>query len=209
MFDIGGHIGTFAIPLAQKVGPHGRVLVVEGSPEILALLRRNIARVVPGSRVAAVNFLLAPDGQSYALREVATNSGASFFEPVDGPGGVDVPCTTLDALSEAHFVPRIIKLDVEGWEAWALSQSSLLLAARPIIYAEVNDALLRKNGSSSEVLDRRLRDCGYRLFTNVGARNARDDKFEVMELKALGAGGDFFDVLALHRDDDRLARLAR
>ena len=32
VFDIGGHIGTFAIPLAQKVGPSGRVLVVEPSP---------------------------------------------------------------------------------------------------------------------------------------------------------------------------------
>jgi hypothetical protein len=35
VFDIGAHIGTFAIPIAAKVGSQGRVLAVEGDPIII------------------------------------------------------------------------------------------------------------------------------------------------------------------------------
>ena len=33
VFDLGCHIGTFAIPLAKKIGSDGRIVVVEALPE--------------------------------------------------------------------------------------------------------------------------------------------------------------------------------
>jgi hypothetical protein len=47
----------------------------------------------------------------------------------------------------------------------------------------------------------------YRLFRNVGERNANHDNFVVAELTSLQEGGEFFDVLAIHRDDHRLEDL--
>jgi FkbM family methyltransferase len=207
VFDIGGHIGTFAIPLAQKVGPRGRVLVVEASPATFAVLDRNIARSAHDTCISLLNVLVAPPGQLYALHENGTNFAANFFMPTDVNDAAAVPGTTLDALCETHFIPRVVKIDIEGWEAHALSHAPLLLASRPIIYAEVCDQHLRRNGSSPDELDRLLRENDYRLFRNVGERNARHDRFVVAEFTKLAEGGDFFDVLAIHSDDQRLARM--
>jgi hypothetical protein len=38
----------------------------------------------------------------------------------------------------------------------------------------------------------------------MAPRNASSDAFEIRELAHLGEGGDFFDVLAIHRLDERL-----
>ena len=38
IFDLGAHIGTYAIPLAQKVGIAGKLLAVEGSPNNYSVL---------------------------------------------------------------------------------------------------------------------------------------------------------------------------
>jgi hypothetical protein len=48
-----------------------------------------------------------------------------------------------------------------------------------------------------------LRALGYRLFRNAGPRNAAHDRFEAVELDALGDEPRLYDVLAIHRDDDR------
>ena len=207
VFDIGGHIGTFAIPLAQKVGPTGRVLVVEASPANFTLLRHNIARLAPDTHVCLLNLIVAPPGQLYALREDAENSGAHVFVPASCKEAVAVSSTSLDALCDNNFTPRVVKIDIEGWEALVLSQAPVLLASRPIIYAEVNDRQLQRIGSSTELLDRTLRENGYRLFRNVGERNAGHDRFVIAELTTLATGGDFFDVLAVHRYDERLVRV--
>jgi FkbM family methyltransferase len=210
VFDIGGHIGTFAIPLAQRVGPRGRLLVVEASPPTFAVLHRNVTRSISDARayISLQNALVAPPGKLYVLYENSTNVGASFFMPTSDDSAVAAHGTTLDALCAAHFTPRVVKIDIEGWEAHALSGAPLLLASRPIIYAEICDQHLQRNGSAPDELDRLFKDNGYRLFKNVGERNAAHDLFVVAELANLAEGGDFFDVLAVHRDDQRLARMA-
>ena len=207
VFDLGAHIGSFAIPLAQKIGPRGRILVVEGLPETFVVLERNMRRLVPSGGAALVNVLIASASQRYAAQTPQGNTGANFFAPTVGDEGVAVPATTLDALCNAHFFPRIVKIDLEGFEVFALEGGRELLARRPIIYAEVADQLLRRCGASVAQLDALLQGHGYRYFRNVGDRNAAHDRFIVAELPTRAAGGDFFDVLAIHRDDERLGRV--
>ncbi|HET7065655.1 MAG TPA: FkbM family methyltransferase [Rudaea sp.] len=207
LFDLGAHIGSFAIPLAQKIGPGGRIVVVEGLPETFVVLERNMRRLVPHGASVLVNALIASAGQRYAAQTPQGNTGANFFAPAAGGEGIAVPATTLDALCHAHFFPRVVKMDLEGFEAFALEGGRELLARRPIIYAEIADQLLRRCGASVAQLDTLLQDHGYRYFRNVGDRNAAHDNYLVAELPTLAAGGDFFDVLAIHRDDERLQRV--
>ena len=42
-FDVGAHIGYFSLKASAKVGSTGRILAFEPNPEILKLLRENIA----------------------------------------------------------------------------------------------------------------------------------------------------------------------
>ena len=207
VFDLGAHIGSFAIPLAQKIGPAGRIVVVEGLPETFVVLERNLRRSMSQGAAVLVNALIASAGQRYAAQTPQGNTGANFFAPAADGEAIAVPATTLDALCRAHFFPRVVKMDLEGFEAFAMEGGRELLARRPIIYAEVAEQLLRRCGGSVAQLDSLLQDHGYRYFKNVGDRNAAHDEYLVAELPTLAAGGDFFDVLAIHREDDRLQRV--
>jgi FkbM family methyltransferase len=206
LFDIGGHIGTFAIPLAQKIGKTGRLLAVEGNPRNFELLCRNIVRLCLCGIASPCQAVIAPTTKRYSVRTPSQNTAASYFLPTDGPEGV--PALSLDDLVSAHFAPRVVKIDIEGLEVAALREAPELLALRPILYVEVAVENLKRYGTSLEELNELLHEYGYRLFKNVGARNGPHDEFFVQELYSLREGGGFFDVLALHRADPRLQYLA-
>ena len=205
VFDIGGHIGTFAIPLAQKIGEAGRLLIVEGDPRNFELLCRNIERLGLGNIALPCHTVIGPSKKRYLVRNRSQNTGGSYFLPSDTPGGI--PAVSLDDLVLAHYSPRVVKIDIEGLEVAAFRDSPILLNLRPILYVEVAGDQLKRYGASVEELNEILQTHDYRLFRNVGARNGTLDEFVVQELSSLSEGGNFFDVLALHREDPRLQHL--
>lgn len=69
VFDLGAHIGSFTVPLAQKTGPTGQVLAVEGNPDSYALLRRNLALSGRPAFCEAINAVVASDRTLFRLIE--------------------------------------------------------------------------------------------------------------------------------------------
>ena len=205
VFDLGAHIGTFAIPIAQKIGRSGRLLAVEGDAANFDLLVQNIARNSLGEIVTARHALIAPPDSAYRASYVSKNTSGTFF--VANDGAPTIPQYSLDALAAAAFEPDMIKIDIEGMECLALGDSSLLAERKPILYVEVSESHLARYGGSSATLESLLRKLEYRLFRNVAPRNAANDHFEARELSTLAEGGAFFDVLALPPTSPRLLRL--
>jgi FkbM family methyltransferase len=204
VFDLGAHIGTYAIALAGKIGRGGRLLAVEGRAENFALLERNLKGNSHGAETLALHALVAEPGRSYAAQTPDGNTGGTTFIPTE-TGGVAAAVTTLDALCRDHFTPRVIKIDIEGGEVAAFRGAELLARAHPILYAEVNGKVLQLHGASIGDMERLLRGAGYRLFRNIGKRHIASDEFTVAELDALPANLNNFDVLAVHNADARLA----
>lgn len=202
VFDLGAHIGTFAIALAQKVGPGGSLLAVEANSETFQLLRGNLRQ----SGTVALNALIAPKEDRYEIHRRPGNTGGTYFLPSGNGAAFD--CTSIDALCSRYFTPRVVKVDIEGGEFAALSGTRLLKEQQPIFYCEINARMLGLQGSSSEAMERLFRDAGYRMFRNIGPRHAARDDFIVSELDAFPAGLNNFDVLAIHRADARLNIIA-
>ncbi|HEX3945383.1 MAG TPA: FkbM family methyltransferase [Rhizomicrobium sp.] len=207
VFDLGAHIGTFAIPIAQKVGPTGRVLAIEALPRTFRVLQRNLRKNRVDQIAEAVNALVAPPGLRYAPVRNRGNSGGTRFEPTE-EANASSEGVGIDTLCERYFHPRVIKIDVEGLDLPVLAGSQMIQDTRPILYAEVSARGLRKVGKSIDEFNELLQSRDYRLFRNMAPRNASSDAFEIRELAHLGEGGDFFDVLAIHRLDERLESLA-
>jgi FkbM family methyltransferase len=205
VFDLGAHIGTFTVPLAKKVGSTGRVVAVEAVPETFAAAVRNVALHQLADRVVLRNAIVGPPVAYEAVAELG-NTAATFFRPRSLAAADNT--ITIDALAGQTFVPDVIKIDIEGLEAQALLPSDVLRARKPIIYAEIAETHLARAGASVEDLDGFFRQLGYRLFRNVGPRNAANDTFDVAELRTLHDGGTFFDVLAVYEGGPRLAMLA-
>src|SRR4051812_38304939 len=105
VFDLGAHIGTFAIPVAQKAGPSGRVLAVEALPRTFRILQRNLRRNGVEHIATAVNALIAPPDLSYALARNRKNTGGTHFEPAEENDDLGVERVSIDALCARYFRP--------------------------------------------------------------------------------------------------------
>lgn len=117
--DVGANVGYFTLLAASLVGPSGRVISVEASPQIYDLLSENIA--LNGlSNVKAVNCAAAyASGEMAVYSADEANIGMSSTIPVEG----NVQTATVQArplqeilTREEMARARLIKIDIEGAE---------------------------------------------------------------------------------------------
>ena len=163
--DIGAHIGTFSVPIAERVK---EVVAVEPSAHTHAILSQTVAE--RGASVRIVNKGLgAVAGSGSLVARSDTNAGANTLVP-----GGDIVVSTLDAeLTKADF----IKIDVEGMELQVLEGGRRVMAERrPVVFFEVNLSQLRAHGASPKKLQAFFVARGYRLYIPLpifGTRLAR------------------------------------
>lgn len=203
--DCGAHIGTFAVPLAQKAGAGGRVLAIEADPVNYSLLQVNTHLNSVSDRVRPLNVAIGREGETgSATRGDGNNTGSTRFVLGDGP----IKFASLARImAENGFTePELIKIDIEGMEGIVLDDIAPILArSRPAIYFEVAPTW-KAHGTEPREAGRQLSALGYRLFRNVGSRNSSNDNFDVLEFSEI-ADDSLFDCLALGRESDRLIAL--
>lgn len=110
-FDVGGNVGYDALVLAKLT--RAPVVSVECDPQLADVIREN----------AALN-------PSFGPITVVTARVAS---------SVSADTVTIDELAERHFVPDLLKIDIEGGELDALRGAHrVLMSRRPSIVLEVH-----------------------------------------------------------------------
>jgi len=206
IYDVGAHIGTFALPLAAAAGSTGRVIAIEADAGHFALLRRNLESRGLAGNGSPLNIAIADTGLTYFTQTTAGNSGATWLaESASGTAAV-----RLDDVHRASSESRrvsLIKIDVEGMELSVLrSAAAMIDADRPLLYLEISAEQYARHGTTPTQADDFLRSHSYRLFRNAGERNSTHDRFELVELPNVAAGGTFFDLLAIPESHPRLAR---
>lgn len=138
VLDLGAHVGTFAVPLAARVGPGGRLVAVEGTEETHALLSQNVAaNGVPWAR--ALHRVVAATPGFYAVNfggeDRLYNTGAARHEPA----AEGVASISFQELVDEHLDGRLdaIKIDVEGMDYAVLSAGAgLIRQALPTVAFE-------------------------------------------------------------------------
>jgi FkbM family methyltransferase len=145
VYDVGANIGYTSILLARCVGPHGRVLAFEPLPENQERLRHHVALNGLEDRVTLVPCAVGEkEGSASFLVHVSGGMGK-----VEGSHGrtegylrrITVETVDLDTFVYARGqpVPSLIKMDIEGGEAFAFpGMQRLLREARPIVLVELH-----------------------------------------------------------------------
>jgi FkbM family methyltransferase len=156
IFEIGANLGTDTMNLAGIVGPTGRVVSAEPS----AACFRKLSERVEKNRLAQVKLVqkaIAEAPARFALEPGAwANSGTAYLgDPTPRRGSEAVEATTISALADAHGAPQFIWMDIEGFELRALrGGSSVLRAARPFVYTEVDRGHLERAGDSLDAFEK-------------------------------------------------------
>jgi FkbM family methyltransferase len=167
VWDIGANVGLFSIAAAHCAGPHGKVISVEADLWLASLLRRSISHQPNSSANIQVLPVAVANSVGIASFNIARRSRASNFLSVSAgssqAGGiretVNVITVTLDWLLEQGIpAPNVLKIDVEGAEAYVLNGAQRVLAeAKPVVLCEVFEG-------ARDVVTEVLMKHGYALF---------------------------------------------
>ena len=157
--DVGACHGLFALAFARSA-PGRSAVAVEPSPAALEVLSANFA-LNSGAEIRTEAVAL---GSAAGSIRMATEWHHLRALADSDDGGIEIKAQTLDALcADLGFVPDVIKIDVEGYEAAVLEGAAGTLArARPTLLLEVHPGYLAGLGRSSREVYRLLEAAGYR-----------------------------------------------
>ena len=132
VWDIGANVGLFSFA-AAALG--GQVLAVEADTWLANLMHRSVLLNKLPVTVLPAAVSDAPGISRLYLSEQGRASNSLHGEGV----AQTVIAVTLDSLLEYFPAPQVLKIDVEGLEYAVLRGARKVLAARPIIFCEVNE----------------------------------------------------------------------
>jgi FkbM family methyltransferase len=171
--DVGANWGYFSLLAAGRVGAGGRVLSLEPDPRLFDILRANV-RHNGWEQIRTVQAAAADAPGEWTLlgyQEEAGNWGVSRIGRQGERGRTDftVAARPLDSLLDDYGLDAVdlLKMDVEGFEGFALRGLRGALAARRVgrILLELHPARLVELGHSAEEVCDELRKAGYRAWS--------------------------------------------
>ncbi len=136
--DIGANIGLMSIFASQCVGNSGKILAFEAHPETHQLLQENIA-LNHIENIDTFNFALGNETGKATIYDNwnVNRGGASLVIHSENSTGFVVDVKTLDEVIQNDFQPKMIKIDVEGFEFQVLKgATNTIKNCKPILIIE-------------------------------------------------------------------------
>ena len=179
-FDVGAHFGYFSALGAACVGKKGQVHLFEPAPPCFEYLKdlqvKNsghrfiINQVGVGNEKKNIDLLLSPPPHlsSHTLvPNFLKTKGLPIYQKIK------VPIIRLDEyIEKTKIVPRLIKIDVEGYEYMVLKGLEKLFkntTHRPIIICEISPSAHSLLGHTIEQLYKYMYFYGYKAFYSWNA----------------------------------------
>ncbi len=193
--DIGANLGTYAVPLARRVGPHGHVFAFEPASEPRSMLERS------RSVNRADNLHVIAAAMSDAPREGHLVLGASSeLNSLAGSGpGEAVHITSLDEADRTRGWTTVdfVKIDAEGEEERILAGGkSFFQRHSPAVLFEI-----RVDGGINDAVSNAFPRIGYNIYrvlpgTPVLVRVEPGQQLDAFELNLMAVKPDRAAMLA-------------
>lgn len=207
-FDIGANIGVHTLVAAsQKAYTHA----FEPVPRLARRLRQNIRLNRFDSLVSVFEVALSKsEGQATLYIAARKDDGShSLIEGVPATSIKAIPVTTttidLHVKMSGCGVPSLIKIDVEGAEAWVLDGACDTLAQpnRPVIVLETGDRLANRVGESAKSVLQRLFNLEYRIF------HLNADTMRMSEIRPDEVLGSVANYVAIPSESEKVKKILK
>ena len=178
VLDIGANVGAHTLPLAQAIGPQGRLIAFEPTRYAYEKLLANIdLNPQLAQRIAAEQVALGQKNEgeyqaelyaSWALAEVGDRHPKHLGLRKATTGA---SMCRLDSFLAERGVEKVdfIKIDVDGYECDVLRGAEQTLGrSQPTLLVELAPYVLEDRGSSLEEYIGILASHGYRLLSESG-----------------------------------------
>jgi len=204
--DIGAHVGRHVLPMAQMLGPTGKVFAFEPLPLAYSELKaavasaqkaeRNLADVITyqlalGEEEGEAQFVFVPDFPEYSGFKERVYHLDSLRRTT-----ITVEVRRLDSFSADLGKVRFLKVDAEGGELTILRGAARIIAeSSPIVAFEMgNAALVNYPYNAADYFDF-FADRGYTLFSIFGIPLSREDFLSAADEQL------FWDYIAIPRTE--------
>jgi FkbM family methyltransferase len=177
--DIGANIGLYSIIAARRVGDTGRVYSFEPCTKTYNRLQANV-QLNKYSNVICEKYAVSDKQQNQEMNVSLDHHDAwnSLTRPTSGNHFTSEMVHSLrldDYTRDQQLIGRVrmIKIDVEGWEAHVLSGGMDYFSRQdaPLLQVEFNDDALEAAGTSCKELYDLLESFGYQMFLYSAKKN--------------------------------------
>lgn len=196
--DVGANIGYHTLVAASR---GASVHAFEPVPRLVSHLKDNVRLNHLEDKVCVSPTALSNKNgfATFYIAKREDDGSHSLIEgvPAKSINSITVQILTLDAYIESVNcqAPTIIKVDVEGSEAWVLDGAvKLITVAHPLIIIETGDRLADRIGESAATVLCRLYDWGYRVFC------IPEYEGELAEVRPATISGDLANYLACYKE---------
>ena len=176
VFDIGAHIGLYALPISRVLEAKGTIYAFEPAKKNLLLLNNHV-RYNHIRNIVVVPYLVGDHSTDAAsFYESGAASGTNSILPnidVATYRQVSRPQISIDDFcAQNRVAPEVMKIDVEGAEMRVIDGAlEVMERVRPVIVLSVHPGRIRALGDSVDDLMRMIVDAGY-TASDTGGRPA-------------------------------------
>ena len=166
VLDIGANVGSISIPLSYQVGKNGLIISVEANPLVYKYLCGNIEF----NRLSNVKTFNTAIGEKKGKAKFSNISSDDMNKILNNENcsknSLEVTMTSIDALLENKNIDsiRLLKIDIEGYELFALKGAKNILQITEIIYIESFEEHFKNYGYSTIDLLHLLKSSGFFIF---------------------------------------------
>jgi FkbM family methyltransferase len=164
--DAGANIGFTTMIAASSVGPAGGVIAIEPHPRTFSYLRGNV--LLNRANVQLHNLAL---GEQCGRLNLTDEKDECVNAVTEDGQGLAVALTRLDDIAGDVRRVRLLKLDVEGYELFALRGGTRLLENVDCVYVESFEENFKRYGYGSGDLLALLRAAGFQVFRQRDAQS--------------------------------------
>lgn len=164
VLDIGANVGFYTNIFADLVGKSGKVYAFEPDKKNYNLLLHNSRYF---NNIKFFNKAVGVKNETIKLYESSTrNTDHQTYNIGDSRKYTQIKCIKIDDLKLNLKNLRLIKIDVQGYDYFALKGMSRTLrkSKNTIIFGEIWPYGLKKSGSSTRNYMKLIKNLGFKLF---------------------------------------------